>query len=228
MNGTDGKPSVPLQTEDKHSDGATTQLVSPPMSEKKIGKKQKIPSITSNSSGYATAKASAVVSTGEIGRIVDLGLGRGVDITKTSPWLEKSSFQVRRVDVENIIGTEEGGSLQNYEREIVSIQDQQCELKASITVPKSPVTIGVDAEMARSHAARRRSIGKKVVNRTISYRADFHDAPKSSTGDARKAKEEAPLSSVGRKPTIRSRSGPNISGQDEAAGVTTYVSLYGR
>ena len=107
----------------------------------KHNKKQKLPPATSNSSGYATAKASAVVSPGEIGRIVDLGLGRGVDITKKSPWLDKSSFQVRPVDVDNIIGTEEGGSLQNYEHEVVSIQEQQGELKASIAIPQSPVTI---------------------------------------------------------------------------------------
>ena len=158
-------------------------------------KKQKLPPSTSNSSGYATAKASAVVSPGEIGRIVDLGLGRGVDITKTSPWLDKSSFQVRPVDLDNIIGTEEGGSLQNYEREIVSIQEQQGELKTSIAIPQSPVMIGVDAEQSRSHATTRRSVGKKVVNRTISFRADFHDAPKSYTGDPHQARKEASLDS---------------------------------
>ena len=36
-------------------------------------------------------------------------------------------------------------------------------------------------------------MGKKVVNRTISFRTDFHDAPKSCTGDPGKAKEEASL-----------------------------------
>ena len=168
------------------------------MTDKWRNKKQKIPTITSNSSGYATAKASAVVTPREIGRIVDLGLGRGVDITKNSPWLDKSSFQVRPVDVDNIIGTEEGGSLQNYEREVISIQEQQGELKASIAIPQSPVMIGVDAEQSRSHATTRRSVGKKVVNRTISFRADFHDAPKSCTGDPHKAREEASLAVSGR------------------------------
>ena len=161
--------------------------------EKSFKKQNRTPTITSNASGYATTKASAIVSTSEIGRIVDLGLGRGVDITKPSPWLEKSSFQVRPVDQENIIGTEEGGSLQNYEREIISIQEQQGELKAAITIPQSPVSIGVDAEQARSHATTRRSVGKKVVNRTISFRADFHDAPKSRTDDPYQAREEASL-----------------------------------
>ena len=169
------------------------------LAEKSFKKQNRTPTITSNASGYATTRASAVVSASEIGRIVDLGLGRGVDITKPSPWLEKSSFQVRPVDQENIIGTEEGGSLQNYEREIISIQEQQGELKASITIPQSPVSIGVDAEQARSHATTRRSVGKKVVNRTISFRADFHDAPKSCTGDPRLAKAEASLALSERK-----------------------------
>ena len=146
---------------------------------------------TSVTSGYATAKAGAVIRACEIGRFVDLGLGRGVDITKQTPWLCKSSFQVRPVLLENIIGTEEGGSLQNYEREIVSTVDQHGEMKASITVPQSPVTIGVDAEQSRSHCSKRRSVGKKVINRTISFRADFHDAPSSSTRDPSQAKVEA-------------------------------------
>ena len=169
------------------------------LAEKNSKKQNRTPTITSNASGYATTKAIAVVSAGEIGRIVDLGLGRGVDITKPSPWLNKSSFQVRPVDQENIIGTEEGGSLQNYEREIISIQEQQGELKAAITIPQSPVSIGVDAEQARSHTTTRRSVGKKVVNRTISFRADFHDAPKSCTGDPRQAKAEASLALSERK-----------------------------
>ena len=160
---------------------------------------------TSNTSDYATAKAQAVITPGEISRIVDLGLGRGVDHTQPMLWQEKSSFQVRPVLSENIIGTEEGGSLQNYEREIISTQDQRCELKVSITVPQSPVSIGVDAEQSRSHASRRRSVGKKIINRTISFRADFHDAPCSTTHP-----EEAKASVSGMKPTP----GDSISLQD--------------
>ena len=170
---------------------------------------------TSNTSGYATAKAQAVITPGEIGRIVDLGLGRGLDHTKEMPWLNKSSFQVRPVLLENIIGTEEGGALQNYEREIVSIQDQRGELKASITVPQSPVSIGVDAEQSRSHTSTRRSVGKKIVNRTISFRADFHDAPSSSTRDPGKAQVEASLSISTRRFTSPSAVGRELNRAEE-------------
>ena len=168
---------------------------------------------TSATSGYATAKAGAVISPNEIGRFVDHGLGRGVDITKQTPWLCKSSFQVRPVLLENIIGTEEGGSLQNYECEIISIQDQRGEMKASITVPQSPVTIGVDAEQSRSHCSKRRSVGKKVINRTISFRADFHDAPSSSTRDPSQAKVEASLL----RKQVSSRSRPCSPQQEDLA-----------
>ena len=47
------------------------------------------------------------------------GLGRGVDITKEAPWLEKTAFQVRRVDPKYIVETDEGGLLRGYD-ELVS------------------------------------------------------------------------------------------------------------
>ena len=47
------------------------------------------------------------------------GLGRGVDITKQKPRVEKSSFQVREVDVTSdniIIETKDGGLLKAYRK----------------------------------------------------------------------------------------------------------------
>ena len=41
-----------------------------------------------------------------------LGLGRGVDITKRKPWMEKSDdFQMRAVHSQDLIETDEGGLL---------------------------------------------------------------------------------------------------------------------
>ena len=76
------------------------------------------------------------------------------------------------------------------------MQTQQSNLKASIAVPQAPVTIGVDAEHSRSVSTTRRAVGKKVVNRTISFRADFEDLPQSTTTDPSAAKLEAAPSSV--------------------------------
>ena len=123
---------------------------------------------------------------GDVPRIIDLGLGRGLDATDLTPWLNKTSFQVRRVCFDELVGTDEGGALQSYANEINSVSTQQIKMKSSVTVPQSPVTIGVDAEMSRSSTSSRRSVGKKVINRTISYREDMDDLPLKSTGDSTK------------------------------------------
>ncbi len=128
--------------------------------------------------------------------MVDLGLGRGVDSTDPKPWTNKTAFQVRRVTINNIIGTEEGGSLQSYQREVASVQSQQCAVKSSITKPQAPVSIGVDAEHSRSFSTTRKAVGKKVINRTISFRADFEDAPQSRTTDPHVAKLQAASASL--------------------------------
>lgn len=132
-------------------------------------------------------KAEAVLTEKEMGRMVDLGLGRGIDGTHPTPWLNKSSFQVRNCTLENIIGTEEGGALQSYEREVSSVSTQQSSLKSSVTIPQAPVTIGMDAEQSRSYSTTRKVVGKKVLNRTISFRADFEDLPQTRAGDAKLA-----------------------------------------
>lgn len=137
--------------------------------------------LTGSDSGMTTSTLSSKVppvhSKEEIYRYIDLGLGRGVDGTDPAPWLNKTSFQVRRVTFDNILGTDEGSSLQSYEREISSVRSQQIKIKASIAVPKSPVTIGADAEISRSVHSSRHSVGRKVINRTISFRDNFDDVP---------------------------------------------------
>lgn len=125
----------------------------------------------------AGAAVAPVYSDKEIYRYIDLGLGRGVDASEPTPWLNKSSFQVRRVTADNIIGTDEGGTLHKYENEVSSVRTQQSKMKTSVVVPKSPVTISAEAEYSRSVHSSRRSIGRKVVNRTISFSDNFNDVP---------------------------------------------------
>ena len=132
-----------------------------------------------------------LVNEEEIERFQDLGLGRGLDATNPRPWLNKSSFQVRKVRLDNLIGTDEGGTVQSYEHEIASVQTQQANMKASIVVPQSPVSIGTDGEMSRDLSTTRVAIGKKVVNRTIAFRAEFEDVPLSHISDPESAKESA-------------------------------------
>jgi hypothetical protein len=138
-----------------------------------------------------------VILDDEMSRMIDLGLGRGVDATHASPWSMKSSFQVRQVTLDNIIGTEEGGALQAYEREISSVTTQQSTLKSSISVPQAPVTMSLEGEYSRSSSSTRKAIGKQVINRTISFRADFDDIPQqgaaSNDGDSDSSKPEKTL-----------------------------------
>ena len=126
----------------------------------------------------ATAsKVLPVICQEEIYRYIDLGLGRGLDGTDQTPWLNKTSFQARRVKFDNIMGTEEGGSVQSYEREIASVQTLQSKIKTSIVIPKSPMTIGADAELSRTVNSSRRAVGRQIINRTVSFKDDFVDAP---------------------------------------------------
>lgn len=147
---------------------------------KKDTSKKTTTTTTSKPTTPAPVKAKPVISEDEVSRMIDLGLGRGVDATHASPWSMKSSFQVRLVTIGNIIGTEEGGALQAYEREISSVTTQQSSLKSSISVPQAPVAISLEGEFNRSASSTRKAVGKQVVNRTISFRADFDDIPQTS------------------------------------------------
>ena len=110
------------------------------------------------------------VTAQDIQRIIDLGLGRGIDATNPTPWKKKSSYQVRPVSFENIIGTEEGGCVQSYEREVTSVSETRGRASASITDPKTAITVGVEAEYAQSSSNRYKVVGTKVLNRTISFK----------------------------------------------------------
>ena len=119
-------------------------------------------------------RAESVLTLDEIGRMIDLGLGRGVDATSPTPWLNKSAFQVREVTSHNIIGTDEGSMLQSYSHEVSSVQVMQTNMSASVPVSQQ-VSVGIDAELSRNYSTSRRSVGKKIITRSISYRADFDD-----------------------------------------------------
>ena len=110
-------------------------------------------------------------------RFSDLGLGRGVDASNNKPWLQKSSFQVRNVTFDSIVGTEEGGAVEAYESVVMSVQTLQLSLKASISAPSNagPVKIGMDSEHSRTTSTTRRVVGRRVQNRTIAFKESFDD-----------------------------------------------------
>ena len=128
--------------------------------------------INKNTLSYAVTRRRAI--TEDVGYFVDLGLGRGVDATEEKPWLNRSTFQVRQVTESNILGTEEGDLIRGFVNEVESTQLLQANLRASITASEL-VNIGVDSELSRKVSESQKSIGEKIVTRTISFRTDFEN-----------------------------------------------------
>ena len=131
------------------------------------------------SAGLVFGNAAAVPSDDDIVYYKKLGLGRGLNVAKPTPWLNKSSFQVRDFTKDDIMETLEGGSLQHYDREITSDHQQRSEIRGTVKPTNAPVAIGVDAEQSRSYSYSRHAVGTKIINRTISFRVSFEDAPRS-------------------------------------------------
>lgn len=112
--------------------------------------------------------------TEDVGYFVDLGLGRGVNATDEKPWLNRRTFQVRQVTKSNIIGTEKGDLLKGFVNQVESTQLLQANLRAS--VPASDVVkIGIDSELSRKVSESQKSVGEKIITRTISFAANVDD-----------------------------------------------------
>ena len=109
----------------------------------------------------------------------DLGLGRAVDATNSFPWMNKTSFQARIIneDHSNIIGTDECNVKEYFEEEVSSVLSQQATTKLTIEEPTNSLSIGIDAEMARSLTETRKSVGERIVTRTVSFLSTFDDPP---------------------------------------------------
>ena len=124
-------------------------------------------------------KIEAVISPHEVEWLTALGLGRGVDATKTNLWTEKSSFQVQTVSksLDNIIGTDEGGVHRFYRREISSLSTRQTQLKHSVDEPNTSVHVGMDTVYSESDTRFEYSVGEQVLTRTISFLDSFDDLP---------------------------------------------------
>ena len=89
------------------------------------------------------------------------------------------------------------------------------------------MNIGVDAEQSRSFSTTRRAVGKKVINRTISFRADFEDLPQSRTIDPTKARQEAAVSLSERSDSVDSESESDRNVADMQSGITFEERLAG-
>ena len=171
---------------EKIGESLLTALEERPVSISVIPKKEGGTTTTSNgSSNYpknvllpgTDAKSKAAQQEEVTQRFQDFGLGRGVDASRAKPWLIKTSFQVRPLGFGKLIGTEQGGTVEAYEDVVKSVRELQFELQQSISAPNVPVNIGADADHFRSATNKRRVVGRRVHNRTISFREEFDDMP---------------------------------------------------
>ena len=116
-----------------------------------------------------------VVNENEIGNYSDFGLGLGVDATDCQPWTNKKTFRVRHVTQENVLGIK-GGILRAFNEKVTTIREFQSSMKASVPT-NDLLSVGIDAEASRSYSVQRRSIGKKIISRTIAFKSEFKNIP---------------------------------------------------
>ena len=115
----------------------------------------------------------------EIGYYSDLGLGLGVDATDARPWKNKKSFRVRHVTFDKVLGIR-GDTLCAFNDKVESVREFQSRMDASIPTGEI-LSVGIDAEASRSHSIQRRSIGKKIISRTIAFKSEFKNIPQERT-----------------------------------------------
>ena len=99
------------------------------------------------------------------------GLGRGVDITESSPFANKKPYQVRPIDSEDtIIRTDEGNALHTILQRLDASNTSTIQLSASVTLPHTPVQIGAAADYSRCTTRTGYTVGRKVITRSIEFR----------------------------------------------------------
>ena len=116
------------------------------------------------------------------------GLGRGVNVTKPSPWAEKTTFQVRDVKPNHVIVTNDGGLLKAYSEEVRSRTAINSEVRAGVRAANAPLSVRMDVEYTRSNLATKYVRGMKVKTRTISFLTEFADVPQPLVKKVRDAK----------------------------------------
>lgn len=136
--------------------------------------------------------ATSVISKEELERFIDLGLGRGIDMTIQSPWQNKSAFQVRNVTADSVIGTEEGGFVHDYNSSTMKTADQQAKLKASLAVPNTPLSIGLETEISSKSNYSLKIVGSKIINRTVSFRSGDLDLLSESDSESTNGDQQKP------------------------------------
>ena len=120
----------------------------------------------------------------EIEHYIELGLGRGVNITDPNMWKGKTPDPMRKPCKDNIVGTQECGLLESYRKEVSSFHMRWQKLAFSFgELGASPVNIGLDEQFSKKIFSTVVIEGQRIESRTISFRSHFHDASLSADID---------------------------------------------
>ena len=163
----------------------------------------------SQSSEKKDSTSTATPTADTVGHYALLGLGRGVDITNHSRWLEGTSFQVRQVAKESIVEIDNGRHLTGQSAEVESKTTLEAELKAGANLPAS---VNIVAEYTRSQLSKKYIVATKISNRTVSFAQGFADIPHLTS-------DRQPTNKKPNPPVTREPKQANSSSQVEATTV---------
>ena len=112
----------------------------------------------------------------EIEHYIELGLGRGVSVTDPDMWKSKTTVQIRKPCKDNIVGTQECGSLEAYKKEVSTFDTIQQKLSFSFgSLGASPVKIRLDEQFSKGFSSTKVIEGQRIETRTISFQSHFYD-----------------------------------------------------
>jgi hypothetical protein len=133
----------------------------------------------------------------------NLGLGRGIDVTCSRPFLEKKQIQIKEVEYDNLLGTDEGASLHQFAEFVQSSMELGGQYSLSLdfariaelvgssgvsTVLKSaPLKVSISQEASRSKTDTKVVVGARILNRTVGFKQDVDDTPFHLEGQIEKA-----------------------------------------
>lgn len=109
-------------------------------------------------------------------RFRDLGLGRGLDVTNTEMWKNKTSGGMREIspDLSNVNTTAEGGAREYYQEVNSSLAACQDEILLSMSDPTMhKVRIGTYNHLSDNTFTNKITVGERISTRTISFSDDY-------------------------------------------------------
>ena len=95
-----------------------------------------------------------------------------VDITAKHPWVTKSAFQAKSVELPDLIVINESNKFHKSKEHVEKYSDIQAGLESSFRPdPSTPINVTVAADFHRSNARSKTIDSRSVLTRTVAFRA---------------------------------------------------------